>query len=79
MATIDGVQQVKIKDLQPYKNNAKVHDKTQVQKIADSIKEFGFLNPILIDKDFNIIAGHGRTEAAKLLGMKELPAVYVEA
>lgn len=78
MATIDGVQAVEVKKLQPYKNNAKVHDKEQVQKIADSIKEFGFLNPILIDKDLNIIAGHGRTMAAELLGMKEVPAVYVE-
>lgn len=78
MATIDGVQAVAIEKLQPYKNNAKVHDKAQLEKIAASIKEFGFLNPILIDKDYNIIAGHGRTEAAKLLGMTELPAVYVE-
>jgi len=78
MATIDGVQEVDVKKLQPYKNNAKVHDKAQVEKIAASIQEFGFLNPILIDKDFNIIAGHGRTMAAELIGMKKVPAVYVE-
>lgn len=78
MATIDGVQEIEISKLKPYENNAKVHDQSQVQKIANSIKEFGFLNPILIDKDYNIIAGHGRTMAAQLLNMKTVPVIYVE-
>lgn len=78
MATIDGVQQIEVAKLIPYENNAKVHDQSQVKKIADSIQEFGFLNPILIDKDFNIIAGHGRTLAAQHLGLKTVPAIYVE-
>lgn len=78
MAKIDGVQEVSLELLKPYENNAKIHSETQVKQIADSISEFGFLNPCLIDKDFNIIAGHGRVMAAKLLGMKTVPCVFVE-
>lgn len=78
MAKIDGVQEVRLEDLTPYERNAKKHSAEQVQKIADSIKEFGFLSPILIDRAGNIIAGHGRVMAAKSLGMKTVPAVYVE-
>lgn len=50
----------------------------QIEKIANSIKEFGFINPVLIDGDFGIIAGHGRVEGAKQLGMSEVPCVFVE-
>ena len=78
MAKIDGVQEVRLADLVPYERNAKQHSAEQVQKIADSIKEFGFLSPVLIDRAGNIIAGHGRVMAAKSLGMKTVPAVYVE-
>lgn len=60
MAKIDRVQEVSTELLVPYNRNAKVHDKSQVEKIAESIKSFGFLNPCLIDKDYNVIAGHGR-------------------
>ena len=62
----------------PYERNAKQHSPEQVQKIADSIREIGFLSPILVDEAGNIIAGHGRVEAAKLLGMRSVPAVYIE-
>lgn len=78
MAKIDGVQEVSLELLKPYENNAKIHSETQVKQIADSISEFGFLNPCLIDKDFNIIAGHGRVMAAKKLGMETVPCIFVE-
>ena len=51
MAKIDGVQEVRLADLVPYERNAKQHSAEQVQKIADSIKEFGFLSPVLIDRE----------------------------
>ena len=78
MAKIDGVQEVRLDSLKPYEKNAKGHGQEQVNKIADSIREFGFLSPLLIDKDYNIIAGHGRVMAAKQLGMEKVPAVFIE-
>jgi ParB-like chromosome segregation protein Spo0J len=57
----------------PYARNAKLHSESQVKQIAASILEFGFCNPVLIDKDGGIIAGHGRVLAAELLGMDEIP------
>ena len=62
----------------PYARNSRTHSDSQVTKIASSIKEFGFLNPVLIDKDNGIIAGHGRVMAAKKLGLKEVPILLVE-
>ncbi len=61
--------------LRPYAKNARTHSKTQVRQIADSITRFGFTNPVLISDDGEIIAGHGRVEAAKLLGMDEVPTL----
>lgn len=78
MGDIGNVKKVEVGKLIPYVNNAKIHGDDQVTKIASSIREFGFLNPILIDKDFNIIAGHGRVMAAKKLGLKEVPALFIE-
>lgn len=78
MAKIGTVQEVAINTLTPYKNNAKQHTRAQVEKIAESIKEFGFLSPVLIDRAGNIIAGHGRIMAAQALGLVKVPAVYVE-
>lgn len=78
MAKIDRVQEVGLQELIPYAKNAKVHNQAQIDKIAKSIEEFGFINPCLIDKDKNIIAGHGRVMAAKQLGMKTVPCIYVE-
>jgi len=59
----------------PYANNARTHDEKQIKQIASSIKEFGFNNPVLIDVDDGIIAGHGRVQAAALLGLKEIPTI----
>lgn len=78
MAKIDGVQEVSLELLKPYENNAKLHGDEQIELIANSIKEFGFLNPCLIDRDFNIIAGHGRVMASKKLGMTSVPCIFVE-
>lgn len=69
---------VRITDLKPWKNNPRTHSKKQIRQIADSIKEFGFVNPALIDGENRIIAGHGRVEAAKLLGMTEVPAFRID-
>lgn len=65
-------------DLSPYPNNSRTHSQEQVDQIAGSIQEFGFTNPILIDEDSEIIAGHGRLEAAKALGMDEVPTIVLE-
>jgi hypothetical protein len=59
--------------LTPYKNNARTHSKKQVRQIANSIKRFGFVNPVLVDDAGQIIAGHGRVEAAKLIGLATVP------
>ena len=69
---------VEVDKLIPYVNNAKQHSDSQVTKIASSIREFGFLNPVLIDADYNVIAGHGRILAAKKLGLTEVPCLFVE-
>ena len=66
-----------VSDLIPYARNSRTHSEVQVSKIASSIKEFGFLNPILIDKDNCIIAGHGRVMAAQKLGLKEVPVLQI--
>ena len=69
---------INIDKLIPYANNARTHSDDQIKKIQASIREFGFVNPVLIDKDYGIIAGHGRVEAAKREGMTEVPCVWVE-
>ena len=60
-------ESVEILKLKPYKNNARTHSEEQIEKIANSIKEFGFINPVIIDSEFGIIAGHGRVLGAKKL------------
>ena len=70
-------ENVKISDLKPYENNARTHSEAQVEKIANSIKEFGFINPVIIDNDYGIIAGHGRVMGAQRLGMEEVPCLFV--
>lgn len=65
-------------DLIPYINNSRTHSDQQVQQVASSIKEFGFTNPILIDEDDGIIAGHGRLMAAQKLGLDEVPTITLE-
>lgn len=69
---------VDIKRLKPYEKNARTHSEEQVERIATSIQEFGFINPVLIDSEYGIIAGHGRVLGAKKLGMKEVPCLFVE-
>lgn len=69
--------QIKISALRPYPKNARTHNPKQIRQIAKSIKSFGFTNPVLIDKDNCILAGHGRVEAAKLAGLTEVPAVVI--
>lgn len=67
-----------IRDLHPYKKNAKKHNKEQVEQIANSIKEFGFTQPVVVDKDNNVVAGHGRILGAKKAGLKEVPTVSLD-
>jgi len=78
MANITDVQRVGINDLIPYENNTKKHPEKQLKQLEASIQEFGFISPVLIDKDNNIIAGHGRVMAAKALGYTEVPCVRIE-
>ena len=78
MGRIADLRQVPVNQLKPYQANAKIHGKEQVEKLKASINEFGFLSPCLIDRENNIIAGHGRVEAAKALGMDEVPCLYLE-
>lgn len=61
--------------LKPYSRNARTHSKKQIKQIASSIERFGFVNPVLIGDDGEIIAGHGRVEAAKQLGLKIVPTL----
>lgn len=77
MTNGSNVEFLPLEELHPYANNAKQHPKKQVRQIADSIREFGFINPIVIDMEGNIIAGHGRYEAAKLLELDEVPTVQM--
>lgn len=76
--TIERFEKVDISKLIPYARNSRTHSKEQVLQLRASIREFGFLNPCLIDKDFNIIAGHGRILAAKEERLKEVPCIFVE-
>lgn len=69
---------VDINRLIPYINNARTHSKEQIMKLRSSLREFGFVNPVIIDKNFNVIAGHGRLQAAKEEGIQEVPCVYVD-
>ena len=64
--------------LKPRTTNPRTHTKKQIQQIAASIKEFDFISPVLVDSADGIIAGHGRVEAAKLIGMSNVPAVCVD-
>ena len=65
-------------DLTPYAKNAKKHDSTQITNVAESIRQFGFVQPIVIDRDGVIVIGHCRALAAEKLGMKEVPCVCVD-
>ena len=67
-----------IEALAPWARNARTHSKKQIRQMADSIRKFGFTNPVLIDEAGTILAGHGRVAAAKLLGMTEVPCLRIE-
>ena len=76
--TTTEMQLVNIDKLIPYVNNARTHDAQQINKLRSSLREFGFINPVIIDRDFNVIAGHGRIMAAKEEGISEVPCVFVD-
>lgn len=78
MKTTTKMELVSVSKLIPYINNARTHSADQVNKLRSSLREFGFINPVIIDKDYNIIAGHGRILAAKEEGIPEVPCVYVD-
>lgn len=72
------IKYMNIRDLKPYKKNAKKHNKEQVEQIANSIKEFGFTQPVIIDKNNCVVAGHGRILGARKAGLKQVPTVCLE-
>ena len=76
--TTTEMQLVDIHKLIPYVNNARTHNVQQINKLRSSLREFGFINPVIIDRDFNVIAGHGRITAAKEEGINEVPCVFVD-
>lgn len=72
------MEMVAVEKLVPYVNNARTHSPEQITKLRSSLREFGFINPVIIDKDYGVIAGHGRLMAAKEEGIKEVPCVLVD-
>jgi DNA modification methylase len=78
MQTTERFEQVSIDRLVPYARNARTHSKEQVLQLRSSLREFGFVSPIICDKEYNIIAGHGRVLAAKAEGLEEVPCVFAE-
>jgi DNA modification methylase len=78
MKTTERFEKVNIDKLVPYARNARTHSKEQVLQLRASLREFGFVNPVIVDKDYNIIAGHGRILAAKEEGIAEVPCVFAE-
>lgn len=76
--TTTEMQLISIDKLVPYVNNARTHSAEQIIKLRSSLREFGFVNPIIIDRDFNVIAGHGRLMAAKEEGINEVPCVFAD-
>ena len=78
MKTTTSMELVPVSQLIPYINNARTHSPEQITKLRASLREFGFINPVIIDKDKNVIAGHGRIMAAKEEGIEEVPCVLVD-
>lgn len=76
--TTTEMQLVAVSKLIPYVNNARTHSAEQVMKLRSSLREFGFINPVIIDREYNVIAGHGRILAAKEEGITEVPCVFVD-
>ncbi len=76
MKTTTEMQLVPISKLVPYVNNARTHSPEQITKLCSSLQEFGFINPAIINRDFNVIVGHGRILAAKEEDIQEVPCVF---
>ncbi|MBX3598562.1 MAG: site-specific DNA-methyltransferase [Rhizobiaceae bacterium] len=72
------IEYLSLSGLRPYAKNARTHSRKQLRQIADSIRRFGFTNPVLIDSSSMILAGHGRVEAARQLGMSEVPCLRLD-
>jgi ParB-like chromosome segregation protein Spo0J len=72
------LEYISISKLKPYEKNARTHSSRQIRQIARSIEAFGFVNPVLIDRNRRIICGHGRVAAAQLLGLKAIPTITIE-
>lgn len=71
-------KKIKIEELKPYLNNAKLHPNNQIEQLKKSIKDYGYIAPVIVDKDYNIIAGHGRYQALKELDYEEVEVVIVD-
>lgn len=78
MNSTERFEKVSIDKLIPYARNARTHNKEQIAQLRASLREFGFISPVIVDKDYNIIAGHGRVAAAKEEGIFEVPCVFAE-
>ena len=78
METTRKIELVDVSKIIPYVNNARTHSSEQIKKLRASLREFGFVNPLLIDKDYGLIAGHGRLMAAEAEGLDKVPCVFVE-
>ena len=78
MGEIKKLKEITLKDLKPYEKNAKIHGDYQIDLLKKSIQEFGFVSPILIDENYNVIAGHGRIKAAEELGITKVPCIFIE-
>ena len=76
--TTTDMELVPIGKLVPYVNNARTHNASQIMKLRSSLREFGFINPVIIDRDYNIIAGHGRVMAAREEKIDKVPCVFVD-
>lgn len=76
--TTTEMQLIAVSKLVPYVNNARTHNAQQITKLRSSLREFGFINPVIVDREFNVIAGHGRILAAKEEGITEVPCVFVD-
>lgn len=78
MKTTTNMELVELDKLVPYVNNARTHSPEQINKLRASLREFGFINPVIIDKDYGIIAGHGRVIAAREEGIEKIPCVFAD-
>ena len=76
--TASTIETLSLNRLRPWARNLRTHSRKQIRQIADSIERFGFTNPVLIDRENTILAGHGRAEAARLLGMAAIPCLRIE-